>query len=246
MRHHPLLPRAMGRRLVVLGLLVCLSFGGVTSAAIAFDASEARRVARDVLSDDKYQKTLPVGDQTLVEEDNFLVKLLRRLFKIAGGAIGPVLPVIAWTVVLVGGTLLIVFLVNELPVLADRWRVSARERKGDEAQLGKGPAFDSEGTLADADRLAAESDFAGAIRILLFRSLVDLRERIDKTAFPFLTSRELLDVAPMSWQARSSLAAVVETEELCHFGGRLLDAKAYNESRKSFLRFVDEFSRAAP
>lgn len=227
-----------------------MGLGSVANPAIAFDAAEARRVARSVLSDGTYQTTLPTGDLAPAESDNFLVKLFRRIFEpllnFGGKAIHPVLRVIGWTAVLVGGTLLIFFLANELPVLLDRWLAPARAAGRDGMRPGEGPAFDSAGTLADADRLAAERDFAAAIRILLFRGLMTLRERIDETAFPFLTSRELLDLASMSERARAALAAIVTTEELGHFGGRRLDARTYDESRRNFLRFAEEFSKAAP
>lgn len=151
-----------------------------------------------------------------------------------------VLKLLIWAAILVAAALLIMLVVTELSryLATVRGRTTASADSDDVDEDGL--ALDGIGTLADADRLAEAGDFAGAVRILLFRSLDALREKVDLIEFPFLTSRELLELAPLGDRAKNELGEVISIEELSHFGGRVLNGETYSDCRGSFVRFVEE------
>ena len=224
--------------LAALAVVVGLTLNAAPAGA-DIDADAARRIAADILDDDRYQTTLPadVTDTAATGSTSAFIDL-----RPVAEALGPVLKALFWVIMIAAAVLLLFFLSRELTSAYGGqllWRQS-----GDDGQPAGPDGFSGsheKATLADADLLAGDGDFAGAVRVLLFRSLEDLRGRIDEMRFPFLTSRELVNTSPLSELGRTALAGIVSAEEVSHFGGQAPDGEIYARCRQHYLAYVAEF-----
>jgi hypothetical protein len=87
---------------------------------------------------------------------------------------------------------------------------------------------------ARADDLAAAGDFAGAMHLILIESVGELRNRLATPIAASLTSREILERAPLSQEERSALADIVSGVEISYFGAYRPGAEEYAACRHSF------------
>lgn len=94
-----------------------------------------------------------------------------------------------------------------------------------------------ERSLEEADALAAEGRYAEAIHLLLLVALERLRRELGPRVAPALTSREVLQVAPVPEAVAAPLARMVALSEIKHFGGRDAAAPDYRSCRRDFLHF---------
>ena len=225
------------RALVALAVVVGLTLDAApVGADIAADA--ARRIAADILEDDRYQTTLPANVTKPAAADTTTKLIdLRPVVE----TLRPVLKALIWVIMIAAAVLLLFFLSREL-FAAYGGQLLWRQSGDDGEPLGTNEPAGSreEATLADADLLARDGEFAGAMRVLLFRSLEDLRQRIDEIRFPFLTSRELVNTSPLSEPARAALATIVSAEELSHFGGQASTGEIYATCRQNYLAYAAE------
>jgi hypothetical protein len=138
------------------------------------------------------------------------------------------------TLLVVGGVLLLFFLVNALPTLRERLK---RRAAGDEP-IGATPiASDAdrerlEVALAEADRLARQGAYGEALHLLLLYCLNEMRRRFGLGLPPSLTSREILGLKALPEIRRTGLSVIVSAVEVSHFGGRPTDETTYQLCRQ--------------
>ena len=87
---------------------------------------------------------------------------------------------------------------------------------------------------AMADDMAAAGDFAGAMHLILIESVGELRRRLAVPIAASLTSREILERAPLSGEERAALARIVSGVEISYFGTYQPGAAEYAACRGSF------------
>jgi len=92
--------------------------------------------------------------------------------------------------------------------------------------------------LEDADRLAAEGQYAEAVHLLLYRSIEDIEGRRPRLLRPAFTAREisLLDDLPAA--ARATFTAIAQVVERSFFGGRDVDRSGFEECRRAYEAFA--------
>ena len=161
------------------------------------------------------------------------VRALGRLLEAAA----PVMKYIFWGGLILAGLLLLYFVVRE--VIAVRWRRPARP-----ADLTRGVASwrpEPEAArvlLEDADQLAAEGRFEAAAHLLLLRTIDDIRGRRPDLVRPALTSRDIGALSALPEAARPAFAAIAQVVERSLFGGRPVDAGAYQRCRAAYEAFA--------
>lgn len=96
-----------------------------------------------------------------------------------------------------------------------------------------------EASAEDADTLAGEGRFAEAMHVLLLRSLVELRDRIPTLVSDALTSREILQRAPLPGDGSVALRDLIDRVEVVHFGRREASSDDYRACRTSYGHLLD-------
>ena len=92
--------------------------------------------------------------------------------------------------------------------------------------------------MRDADALAALGQFEQAAHLLLLVSIQEIGDRCPGLVLPALTSREIATLTALSPQARKVFSRIALVVERSLFGGRALDARAYQECREVFEQFT--------
>ncbi len=90
----------------------------------------------------------------------------------------------------------------------------------------------------DADDLARRGLLAEAMHMLLLRSLVELRQRLDVTIAESLTSREVLQRLTLPERSRHALADLIQRVEFVHFGSRIAGPDDYGACRASYAQLI--------
>lgn len=138
------------------------------------------------------------------------------------------------TLLVVGGALLLFFLVSALPALQERLR---RRSTGD-SPVGSTPiSTDADRerldiALTEADRLARQGAYGEALHLLLLYCLNEMRRRFGLGLPPSLTSREILGLSVLPEIRRVGLSVIVSAVEVSHFGGRAADETTYQLCRQ--------------
>jgi hypothetical protein len=145
-----------------------------------------------------------------------------------------IIRIVMITLLVVGGLLLLFFLVNSLPTLRER----LKRRAAGDAEIGATPiASDAdrerlEIALSEADRLAREGAHGEALHLLLLYCLNEMRRRFGLGLPPSLTSREILGLSVLPEIRRIGLSVIVSAVEVSHFGGRAADETTYQLCRQ--------------
>jgi hypothetical protein len=145
-----------------------------------------------------------------------------------------ILWILLWTLLIVGGLLLLFYLITALPSLQERLKRRAAEQ--DPSYVGPIAAdadrerFDL--ALGEADRLARQGAFGEALHLLLLYCLNELRRRFGLGLPPSLTSREILGLSVLPEIRRTGLSVIVSAVEVSHFGGRPVDEATYLSCRQ--------------
>lgn len=92
--------------------------------------------------------------------------------------------------------------------------------------------------LSEADRLAAEGDFAGAIRSLLHSSFKDMQTRIRDRIGVSLTAREIGQIGRMPDNSRSALHRLISQVELTFFGEVPAGQDDFQKAREDYQIFI--------
>ena len=147
---------------------------------------------------------------------------------------------ILWVIAAIVVGMVLVFLFN---VLRNRSGLKLNRDRGRqrtelvETPLRKPQSPLDDRTLEEADALAAAGRFAEAIHLLLLVAMDRLRRELGNRVAPALTSREVLDLAPIPETLAAPLTRMVSLSEIKHFGGRDAAATEYRQCRQDFLRF---------
>lgn len=99
--------------------------------------------------------------------------------------------------------------------------------------------------LREAEALAAAGDYAGAARLLLWRSVEDIQARKPDFVKPALTAREIARAEALPPTARRAFALIAGQVEASHFAGRGLDAEGWQACRSAYEAFAFDRDWAA-
>ena len=110
---------------------------------------------------------------------------------------------------------------------------------GDEADnVGLAEAGAARALLAEADALAAEGRFAEAVHLLLYRSVEDIEGRRPGLVKPAMTSRDLAEARDLPMIARDAFSRIARAVEISLFGGRSIDAGAWQTCRSAYAELT--------
>lgn len=211
--------------LLLAVLLLCCQAAGFAQVG-----DEAVREARDaVLADSRYQTERP-QPQELPETDPFTIP--------------PWLAEVLYWALLAGIAALVLFFLGNLALDLVRNRGAFKPNREPAAAPPRPvetPPMEGRradrGTLAEADRLAAEGRFSEAIHHLLLAALARLHHELGPRIAPALTGPEVLRLPVLPPAAVEPLTRLVQLSEINHFGGRSAAEPDYRRCRDDFLRF---------
>ncbi len=183
---------------------------------------EAVEKAADILTA-IYQTELPVRS----EQD----RAARKPATVTGPR--AILPNILHMIGMILGAILVVVVLVNLLFSADRWAQNESPEAADGTAIGFGRL-----NLEDPDRLAASGRYAEAIHVMLLRALALASGRLSLTWPHSLTSREIMDSADLTDQARESLDDLIARVEIHHFGGRTPREDDFRHCRLVFERLA--------
>lgn len=150
-------------------------------------------------------------------------------------AAAPVIKIVFWGGVAVGVALLLWVIVRDLPFAAPLRR---RRRGKAPATEWRPEAEAARALLGDADRLAEEGRFDEAIHLILFRSIDDIAVRRPGAAPRALTSREIVEAAPLSDRGRDAFRLIVDAVERSFFGGQATGRGDFDRCRGEYEAFA--------
>jgi hypothetical protein len=212
------------RTALLLGVLAWLGLLSNVGPAAAEASPEAvRQAIESVYSSGSYQTELPQEQPMPVWQPLHIPDIVKDIIRI-----------LFWTLLIVGGLLLLFFLITALPSLQERLKRRAAEQ--DPSSVGPiATEADRERldlALGEADRLAREGAFGEALHLLLLYCLNELRRRFGLGLPPSLTSREILGLSVLPEIRRTGLSDIVSAVEVSHFGGRPVDEATYRSCRE--------------
>lgn len=138
--------------------------------------------------------------------------------------------------------LLLFLLYHFVPAFA-RWvdNLPFRRKAGD-ADAEDGAGFAEAGAaralLAEADALAAEGRYAEAVHLLLYRSVQDIEGRRPGLVKPAMTSRDLAAARDLPPVAQGAFSRIARAVEISLFGGRAIDAGAWQTCRSAYAELT--------
>ncbi len=193
-----------------------------------------RRAVDAVYADPSIQRVLPGA--VPVEVDPDYDRSPRRARRGSGESVlgvdgGRFATVLLWGVGLVVAGVVVALIAQ---AVADRRRRAAGRGTSGAAgtPIAEGPVPPP---IGDAERLAAEGRYAEAVHALLLRVVRDLT--VDGSPVPpTFTSRETHARAAMSPPRRAAFGALVDAVERSLFGGRAVDAAAFEAARAAAAR----------
>ena len=149
----------------------------------------------------------------------------------------PALKPLLW----IGAILLLLFILYHfVPAFAQWVDVRFRRRQGtaEEDMAGQAEAGAARALLAEADALAAEGRFAEAAHLLLYRSVEDIEGRRPGLVRPAMTSRDLAETHDLPTVARDAFSRIARAVEISLFGGRSIDAAAWQQCRAAYAELT--------
>jgi hypothetical protein len=218
---------ACKRRPAVLALLCVLAWLGAQSVAGSAAAETTpetiRQTVEGVYASGRYQTELPQQQPQVEWEPLRIPDIVKELIRI-----------LFWMLLVVGGLLLLFYLISALPSLQQRLKRRAADR--DSSSVGPMPKdADRERldlALGEADRLARQGAYGEALHLLLLYCLNEMRRRFGLLLPPSLTSREILGLSVLPEVRRTGLSVIVSAVEVSHFGGRPVDESTYLSCRE--------------
>lgn len=150
-------------------------------------------------------------------------------------AAAPVLKVVFWIGVAASALAIFWLIVRDLP-LAGRFRrkppipASPTEWRPD--------ARSAHALLDQADQLAAAGRYGEAIHLLLFRSIEAIGAARPAAVRAALTSRDIVEAAPLSETGRAAFRRIAESVERSFFAGRPADRADFEACRGSYETFA--------
>ncbi len=206
------------------GLLALALIGGLAAAALAQSTREAvGNAVERVYGARDYQTEMPQEEPVEVFQPLKIPDIAKEIIRI-----------VLITLLVVGGLLLLFFLVNAIPTIRERFK----RRAAGHDQIGATPiASDAdrerlEIALSEADLLARQGAHGEALHLLLLYCLNEMRRRFGLGLPPSLTSREILGLSVLPEIRRTGLSVIVSAVEISHFGGRPADETTYRLCRQ--------------
>ena len=143
----------------------------------------------------------------------------------------------------VGVAVVVLFLLYHfVPAFAhwvDNLRYGRKAGKADDVDsVGLAEAGAARALLAEADALAAEGRFAEAVHLLLYRSVEDIEGRRPGLVKPAMTSRDLAEAQDLPTIARDAFSRIARAVEISLFGGRSIDAGAWQTCRSAYAELT--------
>lgn len=143
---------------------------------------------------------------------------------------------------IVAAAVVLVLLYYFVPAFA-RWvdDLPFRRKAGDDDAvdgIGLAEAGAARALLAEADALAAEGRFAEAVHLLLYRSVEDIEGRRPGLVKPAMTSRDLAEAHDLPPVARGAFSRIARAVEISLFGGRSIDAGAWEQCRTAYAEMT--------
>jgi len=154
----------------------------------------------------------------------------------------PYARILLWGVIGIAALALIWLIVERLRY--GQWRLPRRRSRAatpvaiEDEEQWQPDAAQGRAWLDEADALAAKGLFAEAVHHLLFRSIEDIRQRRPQAVRPALTSRELAAASAIPSGARDLFASIARHVEHSLFGGRPVDADAWQAARAAYADFA--------
>ena len=138
--------------------------------------------------------------------------------------------------------LILLFLLYHFVPAFARWvdnQRFGRKATGDEEDdIGRAEAGAARALLAEADALAAEGRFGEAVHLLLYRSVEDIEGRRPGLVKPAMTSRDLAEAHDLPSIARGAFSRIARAVEISLFGGRSIDAGAWEQCRAAYAELT--------
>jgi hypothetical protein len=209
---------------MLAGVLAIAVVAGLDAPAMARSTrEEVGQAVERVYHARDYQTEMPQEESAPVIEPLVIPDLVKEIIRI-----------VLITLLVVGGLLLLFFLVNALPTLADRFkrRAAGRDEVGAAAIASGADRERLELALSEADRLARQGAYGEALHLLLLYCLNEMRRRFGFGLPPSLTSREILGLSDLPEIRRTGLSVIVSAVEVSHFGGRPVDEAIYQFCRQ--------------
>lgn len=158
-----------------------------------------------------------------------------NLFEWAAPATKPLL----WVAVAVVVLLLLYHFVPAFARWVDNLRHGRKAGADDEIDsIGLAEAGAARALLAEADALAAQGRFAEAVHLLLYRSVEDIEGRRPGLVKPAMTSRDLAEAQDLPTIAREAFSRIARAVEISLFGGRSIDAGAWQTCRSAYAELT--------
>lgn len=162
-------------------------------------------------------------------------RAIGRLFEFLAPAAQPLLWIAGIALVL----LLLYLFVPAFATWVDDLRLRRKRGAADEEELvGQAEAGAARALLAEADALAAAGRFAEAAHLLLYRSVEDIEGRRPGLVKPAMTSRELAGATDLPAVAREAFSRIARAVEISLFGGRVIDAGAWEQCRAAYAEMT--------
>jgi len=153
--------------------------------------------------------------------------------------IAPAAKPLLWVAVAVVVLFLLYYLVPTFARWVDNLRYGRKVSEDDEADsVGLAEAGAARALLAEADALAAAGRFAEAVHLLLYRSVEDIEGRRPGLVKPAMTSRDLAEARDLPTVARDAFSRIARAVEISLFGGRSIDAGAWQTCRNAYAELT--------
>jgi hypothetical protein len=212
------------RAAMFVGLIAVALVGWLVVPALAQSTREEVGKAVERVYDARdYQTEMPHEEPPEVFQPLVIPDIVKEIIRI-----------VLITLLVVGGLLLLFFLLNALPTLRDRFKRQAASpgEIGGAAIASDADRERLELALSEADRLAREGAYGEALHLLLLYCLNEMRRRFGLGLPPSLTSREIIGLSVLPEIRRTGLSAIVSAVEISHFGGRPVDETTYQLCRQ--------------
>ena len=143
----------------------------------------------------------------------------------------------------IGVVLVALFLLYHFVPAFARWvdNLPFRRKAGDDEEaddIGLAEAGAARALLSEADALAAEGRFAEAVHLLLYRSVEDIDGRRPGLVKPAMTSRDLAEAHDLPAVAQGAFSRIARAVEISLFGGRSIDAGAWQQCRSAYAELT--------
>lgn len=199
------------------------------------DSSAVDAAHRTIRADSSIQFDFPWEKPDIQPPPRWLTELFEAMGRFVRW-VGDGWSVVMWLAVAAIALALIVTLV---PPVRD-WLKNRLRRRPDPATtpLWSPTTATAHALLDEADRLAAQGNYAQAVRLILHRSIQDIETWRGDPLRPSFTSRDILVFERLPDAARTVFQTIVADVERSLFAGKALDQADWTRARASYADFA--------